>query len=111
VFLSLSSVLSLASARGRLGRGSLVGLSSPVAPKVRDEKQRDGYLVHQLCSAEDSSLQGDRSAGTVWAYGAVSVICKHPDLYGHNAFECIPGWNHSLWIQGMDMSIDVELYP
>lgn len=57
-----------------------------VAPRVTDEKQGDGYLVRQLRSAEDSGLQGDTNTGTGRAYGAIRIVCKHPDLYDLNAF-------------------------
>lgn len=49
---------------------------------VTDEKQRDGYLVHPLCSAEGGCLQGDTATGTGRAYGAGWMVCKHLDLYG-----------------------------
>lgn len=61
-FLSLSSVLS-----GKCQRLFRTGLAGgaffPVTPRVTDEKSRDGYLVRQLRSAEDSSLQGDTNTG------------------------------------------------
>lgn len=85
----------------------------PIAPRVTHVKQQDDYVVHQLHSAEDSSLKCCTNTGIGWAHGTVWMVCKHLHLYNTWMPFLMHSWVASffMWIQGTDVSIDVELYP